>query len=229
MNARPPCGPDALREAFGAIDVYVFDQLLRGRITPAMRILDAGCGSGRNVEYLLRCGADVSAADADASCVERVRALAARLAPSTEFAPPEDNFRTEAVENLSFPDDSFDAVICCAVLHFSDDDAAFRRALDQMFRVLRPGGIFFARLASTIGIEDSVRKEYDRWHTLPDGSSRYLVDAEYLAREARRAGGAPLDPLKTTVVDGARSMTTWVLRKMPRETPPKTDSQGAIR
>jgi SAM-dependent methyltransferase len=213
-SVRPPCGPDALRAAFGAIDVYVFDQLLRGRITPGMRVLDAGCGSGRNVEYLLRCGADVHGVDADQRSVRRVRQLARELAPGL----PEENFRTEALTELSFPDASFDAVICCAVLHFVDDEAAFRQALDEMFRVLRPGGVFFARLASSIGIEDSVEREHDRWHTLPDGSSRFLVDATYLAREGSRVGGEPIDPLKTTVVEGARSMTTWVLRK--------TDSQG---
>lgn len=209
MTTRPPCGPGPLRDAFGSIDIYVFDQLLRGRITPEMRILDAGCGSGRNVEHLLRCGADVSATDAAEQSIEQVRALAARHAPALSS----DHFRVEPLDRLSFPDASFDAVICCAVLHFSEDEAAFRRALDEMFRVLRPGGAFFARLASSIGIEDSVRREHDRWHTLPDGSSRFLVDAPYLAREGSRVGGEPIDPLKTTVVEGARSMTTWVLRK----------------
>lgn len=215
MTARPPCGPAELVETFGVLDVYVFDQLLRGRITPAMRVLDAGCGSGRNIEYLMRCGADVHATDSDERSVERVRALAAQIAP----ALPAGNFRSEPIGSLTFPDASFDAVICCAVLHFSEDEAAFRGALEQMFRVLRPGGVFFARLASSIGIEDSVHREHHRWHLLPDGSSRFLVDAAYLAREGRRVGGEPLDPLKTTVVEGARSMTTWVLRK--------TESKGA--
>ena len=45
-----------LRAQFGAIDVYLFDQLLRGAIRPGMRVLDAGCGSGRNLVYLLREG-----------------------------------------------------------------------------------------------------------------------------------------------------------------------------
>ncbi len=36
-----------LSEEFGAIDIYLFDQLLRGRIRPGMRIFDAGCGYGR--------------------------------------------------------------------------------------------------------------------------------------------------------------------------------------
>jgi 2-polyprenyl-3-methyl-5-hydroxy-6-metoxy-1,4-benzoquinol methylase len=37
-----------LQEQFGQLDIYWFDQLLRGRIVPGMRILDAGCGFGRN-------------------------------------------------------------------------------------------------------------------------------------------------------------------------------------
>jgi 2-polyprenyl-3-methyl-5-hydroxy-6-metoxy-1,4-benzoquinol methylase len=63
----------SLQEQFGQIDIYVFDQLLRGNIAPNMRILDAGCGYGRNLVYLLRCGAEIFAVDANAGCVEQVR------------------------------------------------------------------------------------------------------------------------------------------------------------
>ena len=201
----------SLVEQLGNIDVYVFDQILRGRITPEMRILDAGCGTGRNVEYLIRQGADVCAVDEDAERVARVRAFAADHAAADPL--PEENFRVESIGALSFPDASFDAVICCAVLHFSTDEAAFRTVLDEMFRVLRPRGLFFARLASSIGIEDILEDGEGRWHRLPDGSRRFLVDADFLRGEAERVGGELLDPIKTTVVDGARSMTTWVLRK----------------
>ena len=196
-------------DEFAGVDIYVFDQLQRGRITPEMKVLDAGCGSGRNVAWLLRHGADVCGVDEDRACVERVRALAADLAPGLAS----DNFRVEPLAALSFGDAEFDAVICSAVLHFSADEGAFRRALDELFRVLRPGGIFFARLASSIGIEDRVVRETGRRHRLPDGSTRFLVDAALLATEAERVRGEPVDPLKTTVVDGLRSMTTWVLRK----------------
>jgi 2-polyprenyl-3-methyl-5-hydroxy-6-metoxy-1,4-benzoquinol methylase len=44
---------DNLRREFGDIDIYVFDQLLRGRITEGMRVLDAGCGGGRNIVYMM--------------------------------------------------------------------------------------------------------------------------------------------------------------------------------
>ncbi len=201
--------PNDLRNEFGPIDIYLFDQILRGRITADMRILDAGCGRGRNLVYLMRIGADVFAVDADPDNIEGVRTLVRSLSP----ALPADQFRTEPLERLSFPDAAFDVVLCNAVLHFMKDEAEFRAVLDQLFRVLRPGGLFFSRLASTIGIEHLVEKEQGRWHRLPDGSQRFLVDAAFLEEEARRVGATLADPLKSTVVQNQRSMTTWVLRK----------------
>jgi SAM-dependent methyltransferase len=198
-----------LRDEFGPIDIYLFDQILRGRITANMRILDAGCGRGRNLIYLLRSGADVFGVDTDPDNIEGVRKLARSLSP----AIPADQFRTEPLDHLSFLDASFDVVLCNAVLHFMKDEAEFRAVIDQLFRVLRSGGLFFARLASTIGIEKLVLREQGRWHGLPDGSSRFLVDAAFLEAEARRVGADLADPLKTTVVQNQRSMTTWVLRK----------------
>src|SRR5215216_4981189 len=69
-----------LQALFDQIDIYLFDQLLRGRIPPGTRICDAGCGSGRNLVYFLREGYDVRAVDAERSAVDGVRALAERLA-----------------------------------------------------------------------------------------------------------------------------------------------------
>lgn len=215
MSPRPPpCGPEALLARFGRIDIYVFDQLLRGRITPDMRVLDAGCGGGRNSEYLMRCGAEVFGVDADANQVARIREVARAAAPSL----PGTNFRTGHLTDLDFPDGHFDVVICSAVLHFAEDAAEFERMVGEMWRVLGAGGLFFARLASTIGIEDRVDHLGDRWHRLPDGSDRFLVDEPYLLEVTAVLGGELLDPLKTTVVQNMRSMTTWVVGKAA--TPP---------
>src|ERR1700732_4357231 len=96
-----------LRQQFGAIDIYFFDQLLRGRIGPGMRVLDAGCGSGRNLVYLLREGYEVFGVDADPNAVEHTRRLARSLAP----ALPAGNFRVEAVEEMTFQDAFADVVI----------------------------------------------------------------------------------------------------------------------
>ena len=198
-----------LEAQFGAIDIYLFDQLLRRRLTPPMRTLDAGCGGGRNLVYLLRAGFEVSATDADPRAVDSVRRLAASLAP----ALPQTNFRVEPVERCSFPVASFDAVISSAVLHFATDDEHFAAMVDEMWRVLKPGGIFFCRLASNIGMESQVVPVRGRRFNLPDGSERYLVDAGMLLRLTARLGGTLVDPLKTTVVHEQRCMTTWVARK----------------
>jgi tellurite methyltransferase len=185
---------------FGSIDIYLFDQLLRQRIRPAMRVFDAGCGAGRNLSFLLREGYDVYGVDADP------QAIAA-------LGIDGDRFRCERLESMSFPDAFADVVLSSAVLHFARDDDEFRAMLEGSWRVLRPGGVFFCRLASSIGIERLVRRLDGRRHVLPDGSERYLVDEELLMEWTEKLGGELLDPIKTTVVQNQRSMTTWVLQK----------------
>ncbi len=198
-----------LRSQFGDIDVYLFDQLLRGRLPPRSRVLDAGCGSGRNLVYLLQAGYEVFGLDQDATSIKTVQQLAARLAPHL----PAENFRVEAIERNSFPDQFADVVISNAVLHFARDDAQFATMLRATWRVLRPGGLLFCRLASNIGMEQAVTPIAGRWHRLPDGTERYLVDEALLMRFTRELEGELLDPIKTTVVQGQRCMTTWVVRK----------------
>jgi tellurite methyltransferase len=198
-----------LQEQFGPIDIYLFDQLLRGRIRKGMRVLDAGCGTGRNLVYLLRAGYDVFAADADPAAIRTVRRLAATLAPDL----PEENFRVEAVEAMSFPQAFADVVIGSAVLHFAPGDEQFAAMLRGMWRAVAPGGMLFCRLASSIGMENRVEQIGGRRFILPDGSTRYLVDEAVLLEWSRELGGELLDPLKTTIVQDQRCMTTWVLRK----------------
>ena len=197
-----------LQAQFGDIDIYVFDQLLRGRIAPGMRVFDAGCGGGRNLVYLLRQGWDVCGNDANPAAIAQVRALAADLAPER----PSD-FRVEAIEDTSFPEASADVVLASAVLHFARDDQHLEEMLRAMWRVLKRGGLFFARLASTIGLEQQVQPTGHGRYRLPDGSDRYLVDAAAILEWTARLGGELLDPIKTTVVHEQRAMTTWVARR----------------
>lgn len=198
-----------LRTQFGPIDIYLFDQLLRGRLTPPMRVLDAGCGSGRNVVYLLRSGYEVFGADADAGAIAALQNRASTLAPHL----PPTNFRVEPVESMTFPDAFADAVLCNAVLHFARDERHFIAMLQGAWRKLAPAGLFFCRLASTIGMEARMQRIDGRRFRLPDDSERFLVDEPMLLELTRDLGGELLDPLKTTVVQDQRCMTTWVVRR----------------
>ena len=198
-----------LRDAFGDIDIYLFDQLLRGRFDSRRRVLDAGCGDGRNLHYLLRAGYECFGIDEDAGAIDRLRRRAARDAP----ALPEGNFTAGRLDQLPWDDGSMDAVVCSAVLHFSQDEAHFGRMLIEMWRVLAPGGLFFARLASNIGLERVLGEKAGRRMHLPDGSDRFVVDEQMLLDWTTRLGGRLIDPIKTTNVQQQRCMTTWCVVK----------------
>jgi SAM-dependent methyltransferase len=205
-----PLAFDELRTEFGEIDIYLFDQLLRGRFEGRRRILDAGCGHGRNLPYFLRAGFDIYAIDEDPAAVNATRSLAAAVAPKL----PSDNIRQGALHVLPWPDGRMDAIICSAVLHFARDGIHFDRMVEELWRVLGRGGLFFARLASSIGIEHLLPETTGRMR-LPDGTDRFVVDERLLIDTTARLGGTLLDPIKTTVVQQQRSMTTWVARRNP--------------
>ena len=195
-----------IQERMGGIDIYVFDQILRGNIAPGMRVVDAGCGGGRNLVYLLRKGCEVFGCDQNADAVESVREMA--LASGL----PVENFSVAAVERMPFAEGMADVVICNAVLHFARDDAHFQAMVAELWRVLRVGGMLFCRLASTIGMEfEHLRGNIFR---VGDGQEWFLVNEAMLMRMTREMGGELVDALKTTVVQGSRCMTTWVVRKL---------------
>ncbi len=197
-----------LESAFGGIDIYLFDQLLRGRFDRRRRVLDAGCGGGRNLPYFLRRGFDVRAVDAEEAAIRSVRQLAAALNP----ALPLEQIHCGDIDSLPWENGSVDAVICSAVLHFAADQRQFAAMLEEMWRVLAPGGLFFARLATSIGLECYLSAPTGRVR-LPDGSERFVVDEATLLAWTSRLGGTLADPLKTTNVQNRRSMTTWVMEK----------------
>ena len=198
---------DRVQEQFGRIDIYVFDQILRGNIAPGMRIVDAGCGHGRNLVYLLRAGAEIFAVDADEDGVEYVR----RLSKELKTGLPDGNFQVGVVEKLPFADEFADVVICSSVLHFARSEEHFLTMVAELWRALRPGGMLFCRLGSRIGME--FRSLGDGLFAMPDGQSWFLVDEEKIMGLTAKMKGALVDPLKTTIVQGQRCMTTWVLRK----------------
>ena len=195
-----------LHDQFGDIDIYLFDQLLRGRVRPGARVLDAGCGQGRNLVYLLRQGFDVHAIDLDPIAVSYVRQLAAQLAPDL----PASNFRVEAIDGLTLADGTIDLVISSAVLHFARDTRHFEAMVRRMWRTLAPGGLFVCRLAASTGMAERVVPTGSGRYLLPDGSERYLVSEQQLVQLTNELGGTLVDPIKSTIVQDMRCMATWV-------------------
>ncbi len=199
--------PLSVQEQFGQIDIYVFDQVLRGNIASGMRVLDAGCGYGRNLVHLLREGCEIFALDANAQGVEHVRQVSAAL----RTILPVENFQVGLIEQIPFLDEFFEVVICSSVLHFARDEEHFRAMLSELWRVLRPGGMLFCRLGSRIGMD--FERVGENKYIVGDGSEWFLVDEEMLLELTEEMNAVLIDPLKTTIVQDFRCMTTWVLRK----------------
>lgn len=198
-----------IRETFGDIDIYLFDQMQKGRFSPGTKILDAGCGGGRNIFWFLQNKFNVSAIDVDENAVSEIRKLAGRIAAQL----PQENFQEATLDSIPFADEEFDRVICNAVLHFAEDRAQFDRWMSELWRVLKPGGMFFARLASSIGINELLIPTDNGRYMMPDGTERFVVDEQTLKNATATVGGRFLEPIKTTNVENLRCMTTWVLAK----------------
>lgn len=199
-----------LQQLYGDIDIYLFDQLLKGRYDACHKILDAGCGGGRNLIWFLQNGYEVHGIDPNAEAILLVRELSAKLAPGNN---PQ-NFDVATAENLPFDSSTFDLVISSAVLHFAKNHEHFDTMLRSMWRVLKHGGYLFIRLASSIGIEDLIQHRGNGRYLLPDGSERYLVNEDKLLNYTIELGGYLHEPIKTTNVQNLRCMTTWCLQKL---------------
>jgi tellurite methyltransferase len=198
-----------LQQLYGNIDIYLFDQLLKGRFDGCNKVLDVGCGGGRNLVYFLQNGYDVYGIDPNPNAVAEVRALSKTLAPANALA----NFINCPAESMPFDDATFDLAICSAVLHFAEDSNHFDAMLRATWRVLKPGGYLFARLASDIGIESLVTPLGNSRYALPDGSERFLVNEQILMEYTQDLNGELFEPIKTTNVQNLRCMTTWCLQK----------------
>jgi tellurite methyltransferase len=196
------------QETYGNIDIYLFDQLLKGTYQHCKKVLDIGCGGGRNLHYFLQNNYEVFGVDQSSDAVSAVRSLSSALAPNNHL----ENFTVANAEDLPFIDETFDLVISSAVLHFAKNGEHFDAMVNEAFRVLKPGGYFFARLASDIGIETLVKELGNSRYLLPDGSTRFLVNQDTLLNYTNRFGKLH-EPTKTTNVQNLRCMTTWCVQK----------------
>lgn len=198
-----------LNRELGNIDIYLLDALLKGRFSPGMRILDAGCGEGRNLQWFIRNNFDLWACDQNPSAIKMLQYVARSQNPQFD----KNRFIVAGVEDLPYPDKMFDAVICCAVLHFAENEEHFKTMWQQLYRCLRPGGIMFVRMASCFGMEEQCALTTTGKQLLPDGSLRFLLNPRLMEEILREYPVTQLEPVKSVLVHNTRSMTTLVLEK----------------
>ena len=189
-------------QSIQGIDIYLLDQLLKGRLELGGKVFDAGCGYGRNIRMLLSQGYEVAGIDGNPEALAYLKA---------EFPEAANNFQTALIEEYSSKT-KYDFVICNAVLHFAQGHQHFDAMFKTLANLLAKDGILFIRMTSNIGLEDRVGPGESGVHELPDGSTRYLLTRPKVDSLVETFGLHLIEPVKTVFVDGLRSMTTLVMQ-----------------
>lgn len=195
---------EKLKDEIGNMDIYLLDQILKGRYLREQIILDAGCGNGRNLKWFYNNSYTIFGIDGNFDKIEEVK---------KQYIIQRENFTVNSVENLPFENESFHHILCNAVLHFAENEAHFYNMFSELVRVLKPNGSLFIRTASDIGIEDKVLHLTSGVYTLPDKTERFLLTKPLLDKITKKYYLSFLEPLKTVNVNDKRSMTTLVLQK----------------
>ncbi|MBW1294206.1 class I SAM-dependent methyltransferase [Aquimarina litoralis] len=195
-----------LQTLLGNIDIYLLDQILKERYTETDKILDAGCGSGRNLHWFYNNGFDLYGVDKETESIEYVKDLYPKWGNKMNVC---------SLDTLKFDANYFDHIICSAVLHFASNTSHFKAMFSELIRVLKPFGTIFIRMTSNIGIEDKINSIHDGVYTLGDESHRFLLTRDLLSELMIKHSLSFLEPLKSTNVHDLRSMTTLVLQKNP--------------
>ena len=203
--------PDKLElvHKLGRIDLYLLDQLMKGRIQPQMRILDAGFGHGRNAQYFIENNFDIWGVDRKAELTEFINAQIDIWNPNYDKS----KFKIASLEAIPFPDNHFDFIISSAVLHFAENRNHFIRLFEETIRVLKSGGIFWFRMTTKHTLVQHAEHLQDDIYVLPDGSTRYLLDATILKDLMEKHHLVFVDPFKTVNVADLRTMCVCALAK----------------
>lgn len=195
----------SIQTLVGNTDIYLIDQIMKGRYTLAHTILDAGCGSGRNMYWFLQNGFNITGIDINEIAIDELKERYTGLT--------EGSFIVSSIENIPFANNHFNHIICSAVLHFAKSITQFNYLLTEIVRVLKPGGTLFIRMTTNIGIEDKVEFIADGVYKIPDGSTRFLLTRELLWAFMQQHNLSFVEPLKTVNVDDVRCMSTLLLQK----------------
>lgn len=201
----------ALNKLLGNIDIYWLDFILKGHVSDQAKILDVGCGEGRNIFYLLNNGYDVFGVDRDPLAIQYLR----MLAKSGNTSEIEAHFQQMDAKKLLFPDHTFDVILSSAVLHFCESHEDFDLKWNEMIRVLKPGGYLFIRSMTSHFLLDHANHKINSegMYLFPSGESRYLITENHLKSFIQKGSLEFVEPFKYVNVSGNRSMGVIILSK----------------
>lgn len=195
-----------LYHQIGGIDIYLLDAILKEHYKESSVILDAGCGTGRNLKWFYNNNFTVFGVDANTKSIDIAKENYPNIA---------NNLTVQNLDVLSFEEFYFDHVICSAVLHFAQNTQHFLNMFSELVRVLKPNGTLFIRMTNIEGIENNVSLIADGVYQLPDNTNRFLLNHKLLKQVCADFNLQLIAPFKSVNVNNERCMATIILRKLP--------------
>lgn len=189
---------------FGDIDLFLMDLILKGHIKEGAKVLDIGCGEGRNGIYFIQRGYDYHGWDTDPTKLKLLEYLAKTIKKSKTTFVSQDFTKASST-------DLFDFIICSRVLHFALSKEDFLNKWMKIASLLTRGGILYASLDSVIDTEIGIKK-IDGFVEFPDGKHRYALDKSIYQEIIK--GFEEIEPLRTLVHHNERAQSFLCLKKL---------------
>jgi 2-polyprenyl-3-methyl-5-hydroxy-6-metoxy-1,4-benzoquinol methylase len=198
-----------LNNELGNADLILIDQILKDRFSDQMRILDAGCGEGRNMIYFVKNGYNIYGIDQDEEAVNMAKIVCASANRSYIM----ENIQAFPIEENPFPDLFFDAVICINVLHSVSGHDEFFDLFDHLLRLLNNGGFLFLSMESDIGLSNRSLKKSINEEIRTLASHNFYFSSELRHEILANDQLMEIEPSKTIVIGDIKSYTYLFLKK----------------
>ena len=155
------------------------------------RLLEIGCGQGRNIIPFLNLEKDIYGIDMDEKNVALCKLIATSLGRDPSF------FSKANARMLPFENDFFDAIINCRVMHFAKNGHDFKQQWKEQFRVLKKGGFLYVCTDTSINNEEIVQSTDGERSWFNDQSKRILLTEQLFDLVNLHNNFKLLEPLKT--------------------------------
>lgn len=123
-----------INKSVGNLDLFLLDQILKGRFDGTNSILDVGCGEGRNLRYFTKNNYNVTGIDIYDEALQMAKLQFRGKA----------NFLLSDLTSFS-SQEKFDVVLCINVLHHAKDQKEFLLMWKNVVDNIKPGGGAFIR------------------------------------------------------------------------------------
>jgi 2-polyprenyl-3-methyl-5-hydroxy-6-metoxy-1,4-benzoquinol methylase len=198
-----------LNSALGNADLILVDQILKNRFHKQMRILDAGCGEGRNMVYFIKNDFRIYGIDANADAVKLAKLYCRSLSNTFEV----ENIQNFTIEQNPFPDHFFDAIICLNVLHSAKNQNDFFLWFEQLIRMLHSGGFLLLSLQSQIGVSQNHQQDDPDDRNNMRNENFYLLTENVLQEILKLDYLKTIENTKTILIDNKKSHTYLFLER----------------